>query len=1124
MIHIHFHGNGGANNNFQDAINIVAEGDTIIIAPGNYNSSFILDKYLIIAGSIAGGNNVTNIYPLGGNPVIKLNASGLSNFSPLTIRNLNIFPNFDPGKGKDGIFIGDGKNLTYISIESVNFLGTNRAYPGLESGIYVDMDASISNIEISDCSFSDLAYGIIVNKSSTSYSNFSGVSITNCYFDNNISKGMYFEKLSNATINSCIFNNNGNIGKAASWAKDFTAGLDINLKYGSYSNISISNCNFSNNGIGSLYGGALLIKARGTGNDPSYSSVVATLNGVTINNCSLNNNSADIRIGENGKSNTSPNDLNINGNVFLSTNKIIDARALPADRVNAKGNWWGTVDQGIITASVNGLIDYSPWWGANYVNDSHGTGWNWISNANLQSTINHQSILSGDTVFLTPGEYTESFTINKAITFSSLDTSNKAVIKGTGTRTYIASSGVILKDIIYNLTGDTSTDGIIVIDRGGGWPNYTIQYSNITMSGLEVLGGRRALYATVGNALIENSRFESQFRDALFFNAVSGNTIIRNNYFSGADAGKAVLFENFSSGDPAVSGSILIEDNTIEGKRNFLVYNQWQNPSVTVSIIIKKNYIAPYGTAISVYDPREFIASFDPLNFSKVNSFEVRLNRFVLNSGQKGVEGPIEIKNKIDVRRNWWGKTGGPENDALSSGINPIPWCFDEDCTKFSPINVAPGDSIKSAIDKAEDGDTIVVDMPEITEVFTIDRNVTLKFSEPPVIDSFKVYNANLTVATDITIKSGINLSNGNIITTENAKIIFDSTAVPPVETETAKIIGIVEITPREVGSGAVQLLGLEIEPGEDNLGKVSLIRKSGNEGIVTVSGNSGISMTWDISVDNQPENGRVVKFTWLPHFDNGINPSSVIVYRNTGSGWEYYAGPFNADGNPREVIINATGFSSWTIGGSDAPLPVELIYFGANVVNNNINLIWHTATETSNYGFEIERFVKLIDDDWQKIGFVQGNGNSYSPKEYLFIDENPPAGVINYRLKQIDFDGSFEYYQYIAEVNFSLTRIEENEVLDEYKLYQNYPNPFNPLTTIKYVVPATGRGDIASQNILLIVYDLLGREIAVLVNEPKKPGIYIVEFNGSNLSSGIYLYTLQSGNYRAVRKLLLMK
>lgn len=216
-----------------------------------------------------------------------------------------------------------------------------------------------------------------------------------------------------------------------------------------------------------------------------------------------------------------------------------------------------------------------------------------------------------------------------------------------------------------------------------------------------------------------------------------------------------------------------------------------------------------------------------------------------------------------------------------------------------------------------------------------------------------------------------------------------------------------------------------------------------------------------------------------------------------------------------RNVLTNT---SNWIGGNSyagyqdltgdigDNALPVELITFSAQIINKNVILNWETATEVRNYGFDVE---KSIDGKvFIKLGFVQGNGNSNSNKYYSFEDNSPETGINYYRLKQIDTDGSFEYSKIIS-ININ--------VPTEFTLSQNYPNPFNPSTTIDFTLPS-------DTFVSLKVYDLLGNETASLISEPKEAGSYSLQFDGTNLASGNYIYVLNAGGKIISKKMTLLK
>jgi hypothetical protein len=198
-------------------------------------------------------------------------------------------------------------------------------------------------------------------------------------------------------------------------------------------------------------------------------------------------------------------------------------------------------------------------------------------------------------------------------------------------------------------------------------------------------------------------------------------------------------------------------------------------------------------------------------------------------------------------------------------------------------------------------------------------------------------------------------------------------------------------------------------------------------------------------------------------------------------------------------------------------PLPVELTTFTATAKENVVNLYWKTETEVNNYGFEIERGqtsnVKS-QITWKKIGFVEGHGNSNSPKEYSFTDNKPFGGSkFQYRLKQIDIDGQFEYSDIVGVV----------VIPEKFALYQNYPNPFNPTTKIRYQIPLLG-GDERGGLVTLKVYDVLGNEVATLVNEEKPAGTYEITWYAANLPSGVYFYTINAGSFVETKKMILLR
>ena len=279
----------------------------------------------------------------------------------------------------------------------------------------------------------------------------------------------------------------------------------------------------------------------------------------------------------------------------------------------------------------------------------------------------------------------------------------------------------------------------------------------------------------------------------------------------------------------------------------------------------------------------------------------------------------------------------------------------------------------------------------------------------------------------------------------------------------------------------------------------------------------------------SDPNNLELVGSLSIPYWCLGIKISGDYAYV---AAWEFgglrivdisdpanmqEVGFYNTWGKSRDVdVVDPLAYiADWDGGGLQIinnnlinPIPVELVSFNADYNAGTINLSWITATELNNSGFEIER--KTGDSEWNKIEFIQGNGTSTEAKHYFFNDniENLKDSKLFYRLKQIDYDGNFQYSK-VIEV--------EIELPTKFFLNQNYPNPFNPVTQIKYEVPIKSA-------ITLKVFDMLGREVETLVNEEKDAGYFQVSFDASRLSSGIYFYTLRAGNSFVTKKMILMK
>jgi hypothetical protein len=187
--------------------------------------------------------------------------------------------------------------------------------------------------------------------------------------------------------------------------------------------------------------------------------------------------------------------------------------------------------------------------------------------------------------------------------------------------------------------------------------------------------------------------------------------------------------------------------------------------------------------------------------------------------------------------------------------------------------------------------------------------------------------------------------------------------------------------------------------------------------------------------------------------------------------------------------------------------VPVELASFIASVSGNDVTLSWTTATELNNSGFYVER--STGEDSWNNLGFVEGHGTTTEIQSYTFVDKSLASGIYDYRIKQVDFGGSFKYYDLSQEIEIVLP--------NTYSLSQNFPNPFNPTTKIKYSVLVDGLVNIT-------IFNMLGEKVANPVNSVHEAGNYELTFNAANLASGMYIYRMESGNYVSVKKMMILK
>ncbi len=387
----------------------------------------------------------------------------------------------------------------------------------------------------------------------------------------------------------------------------------------------------------------------------------------------------------------------------------------------------------------------------------------------------------------------------------------------------------------------------------------------------------------------------------------------------------------------------------------------------------------------------------------------------------------------------------------------------------------------------------------------------------PSSVNQLEINNPNgITLSGSITVNSNLILTDGKINTTTSNLIYLGNSATFSGGSTSSFVNGPVA----KITNSATEFT---LPTGKGNTySPISIIPSDANENIFqaeyfntaysnTTSFGTGIASVsqigyYDLSRISGTTTAKVKMF-----WDENTGVTSYTNLRIghwTGSLWENLGGTNitgNNSGGSLETTNYINSFSPFVLAsGTEQPLPVKLYSFSCNAISNIVKLNWQTSEEINNSGFEIER--KSGNENWGKIGFVKGNNK---PSEYIFEDRNLQTGKYQYRLKQIDFNGNYEY--------FELKDLVEIGAPEKLGLSQNYPNPFNSKTVINWQIPK-------SAFVSIKIYDICGREVYTLINEHIESGYYSTVFDASNLASGVYYYRMISGNYSKTEKLLLVK
>jgi hypothetical protein len=332
----------------------------------------------------------------------------------------------------------------------------------------------------------------------------------------------------------------------------------------------------------------------------------------------------------------------------------------------------------------------------------------------------------------------------------------------------------------------------------------------------------------------------------------------------------------------------------------------------------------------------------------------------------------------------------------------------------------------------------------------------------------------------------GTNLSASRTLASLNTDIIYDTTLL--------KFNGCSEWLPQiSVANGYSQ--NAQSNASELDNHRAIRITVTGDE----VNNSTGIN---GYNIENQ-----YVTFVRINFIILNQTANATLLIKNITNQAGLFANPNNL---PNSFEITNIALSDPVLI-NDSPLPVKLISFTSSVNTNKVRLTWKTATEQNNKGFEIER--KYKNENWISAGFINGKGNSNTEQEYKFDDKNLNSGSYNYRIKQIDYNGNYQYHNLSETVNVGAPK--------NFAVSQNYPNPFNPTTKIDFEVPLDSKVNIT-------LFDISGKEVQTLLNEKKSAGYYSVAFNAVNLSSGTYFYRISGENgdrmFSETKKMTLIK
>ena len=474
----------------QAAIEAADAGDTVNVGVGTFIENIDVNKHVRIVGAGSGSDPLVNTVltqnPAGAGDtkigVVQLSASGASALDPILLQDMHIAPDGMAGISVGRFTEGTATSVAFVELDNVKVVGNNlNPATEQERGLYVDLTSSLTNLVIADSAFDNLSYGWYFQKVvSADASTVQYVTVTNTTFNHNNLKGLYAEKLSDATFTGCTISQNGfsDLG-VPSYFLPWMSGVDINLKAGTYAHLAFVDCTVTDNALGGAKEGVgLTVKGRGTGNNPSggYTAFPAWIDDVVISGGTYTGNERGLRFGEPGKENASPTNVVVSGAVLMDNVQTyigIDGSAY-GDAVNtmmagvvvdAGLCWWGDVDP---SDQVSGEVDFSPWMGF-----APGTSpMTWHVNTSIQEAID--AAAAGDDIVAAAGHYVEQLHIaTDALTITGAGAGATFVDSPAGLTASFPSPGNTNYPIVFvDGAAGTSLNGMTIDGLGAGNANY----------------------------------------------------------------------------------------------------------------------------------------------------------------------------------------------------------------------------------------------------------------------------------------------------------------------------------------------------------------------------------------------------------------------------------------------------------------------------------------------------------------------------------------------------------------------------------------------------------------------------------------------------------------------------